>query len=107
MRTPIARACGAVILTGATTFAQSGSYVTFGNGCAGSLGVPGLLASRPAIGQTLQLTLNNIPSLALVLFGASNTSWSGGPLPLDLGVIGAPQCFLRVSTEANSTTRAG
>ena len=32
-----------------------------------------------------------------MIFGASNTTWSGNKLPLDLGFLGAPGCSLNVS----------
>jgi hypothetical protein len=37
----------------------------------------------------------------VVAFGLSNTAWSGAPLPLDLGVVGAPTCSLLVSLDVS------
>ena len=35
----------------------------------------------------------------VVAFGASNTKWNGIPLPLDMTVMGAPNCSLLVSLD--------
>ncbi len=35
-----------------------------------------------------------------MIFGASNTTWNGNKLPLDLGFLGAPGCNLNVSFDA-------
>jgi hypothetical protein len=35
-----------------------------------------------------------------LVFGFSNTSWAGGALPFDLGVLGMPGCPLLVSPDA-------
>ncbi|MFN3240269.1 MAG: hypothetical protein ACE37K_02025 [Planctomycetota bacterium] len=73
------------------------TYAPFGVGCSGSLGVPALAAqagSRPALGATFSLTIDNLPfSSALVATGLSNTQTGGGlPLPLDLTVLGMTGC---------------
>ncbi len=80
---------------------QSGSYVTFGPGCPGSLGVPSLTAAGPPrVGQTMRVTLQGLPvNQALVLFGASNTSSSAGPLPISLSTLRLPGCWLRISPD--------
>ncbi|MEQ1632304.1 MAG: hypothetical protein ABL997_08015, partial [Planctomycetota bacterium] len=38
-------------------------------------------------------------STVFVAVGASSTQWNGQPLPLDLGVIGMPQCRAFVSPD--------
>jgi hypothetical protein len=53
------------------------------------------------LGGTLSLQLGNLgpppAGLCLGMLGVSKTSWNGVPLPLDLGVIGAPSCPLLIS----------
>ncbi len=75
---------------------------TFAPGCPGSLGVPTIAASgNPTLGSTLSLTVNNLPTSGMIMCtGFSNTNSLFGPLPFDATVLGAPGCFLRVSTEA-------
>lgn len=73
------------------------SYETFGSGCNGTLGVPTLSAaptSRPALGTTFDVELNNLPfGIAAMASGLSSSVTSGGlPLPLDLTVIGMTGC---------------
>jgi len=78
-------------------------YSVFGPGCAGTAGVPTNTAT-PAlrIGQTSTVAFGNLPApqIAVAILGVSNTVGGFGPLPLDLGVLGAPGCFLRVSLDA-------
>jgi len=81
-------------------------FEPLGPGCAGSAGVPILEPvgkSVPWIGETFELDLRPIPSSVLatpfVLLGASNELWGGVPLPLELGVIGMPGCWLQVSID--------
>lgn len=79
------------------------TYTTFGVGCAGWAGMPWLTAgnSRPVLGQTLQVSLYNLPPdhATLVGLGWSHAAWQGAALPLDLGVLGAPGCALRISPD--------
>jgi hypothetical protein len=79
------------------------SYVTFGAGCSGSVGVPSNTASPlPRLGRTTTITIGNVtvPAIALLLVGTSNTfSPSFGPLPIDLTAFGAPGCSGRVSDD--------
>jgi hypothetical protein len=73
----------------------------FGAGCAGTLPVSRQsVLERPVLGGTLRVTFDRLPvDLALGLLGFSNTLFSGVPLPIDLGVIGAPGCAARVSAD--------
>jgi hypothetical protein len=85
--------------------ASPASYATFGSGCAGSGGTPALAAAAgqlPWLGEAFTLELSSLPSnaAALVLFGASRTSWPPFPLPLALGPYGMPGCTLFASGEA-------
>jgi len=77
-------------------------YSFFHSGCAGSLGVPGNVATtRPQINQTLLVNFTRLPQNAtFVMLGLSKTASPFGPLPLDLGTFGAPGCFGRVSPDA-------
>ena len=78
------------------------SYTAFGSGCAGSHGVPTLAASSgqaPRVGQPFQAVVTGLPltGLAFVFVGLSNTSYGPTPLPLSLGLLGAPGCTLYCS----------
>jgi len=80
------------------------SFTPYGAGCAGSRGVPQLVAqtnSLPRIGQTFTARTSNLPwtGPALMLVGLSDTSYSGTPLPADLSMLNAPGCFLRTSID--------
>ena len=77
------------------------SYTTFGAGCPSALGVSHLIpATLPRIGTNLFVVVDNLPyNLALMITGTSNTTSTLGPLPANLGVIGMPNCLLRVSLD--------
>ncbi|MFN9276348.1 MAG: PKD domain-containing protein [Planctomycetota bacterium] len=83
----------------------SAGYGFFGNGCAGALGMTSMPASsQPTLGGTLTVGLDNLSfGLAVMVIGTSNTAGPLGPLPLDLGILGAPGCPLRVSVDATDT----
>lgn len=91
-----------------TVFLYSGTPIgvaTFGSACptaSGSLPRIGSTGS-PNIGTALDLNLSQVPPAlpALLFLGISNTTWSGVPLPLDLGLVGMPGCDLLVSVEAS------
>ena len=77
------------------------TYVPFGTGCAGALGVPTLAAqtgSRPALGSTFTAVATGLPyGLAVLQIGLSNTLFGGVvPLPFSLAGIGMPGCDLLV-----------
>jgi PKD repeat protein len=84
------------------SLAGTAGYGYFAPGCAGSLGITHLMpTSRPQLGQTLSVNLDNLPlSAAIVMTGFSNTTSGFGALPLDLTGFGAPGCFGRVSPDA-------
>jgi hypothetical protein len=77
-------------------------YGFFGEGCSGSLGVPGNVAtSLPRLNTAFGVSLTNLPqNAALFVLGFSRTSSVFGPLPLDLGPFGAPGCLARVRPDA-------
>lgn len=73
------------------------TYVSFAQGCAGSL-PPARLVPRdtPHLGKTLEVTLFDLPlDLAFLVFG-----WERLPSPVDLGFLGMPGCNLHVSLDA-------
>lgn len=84
-----------------------------GAGCAGPGGLPSHTASgTPESGATVNYSVGNTPpfALAIAAFGFDNNSWNGIPLPLNLAVIGAPGCILRINAvvlEAGVTSFAG
>lgn len=85
------------------TVGAPASYATFGGGCAGTAAVASNTATAaPRLGQPLAIQLGNLPTpgAALLLVGFSNTASAYGPLPIDLGALGAPGCFLRVAPQA-------
>lgn len=84
-----------------TTAWQDGSpvaeYSLFGSGCAGTGGTPSLAAaagSRPALGATFQVEVQNLPfGVAVMATGLSSSiTTTGLPLPLDLSIIGMVGC---------------
>jgi len=83
----------------------------FGAACAGHA-TPPLLDVDPLapaiIGSQMQWTGAQLLANAysFFVFGFSNTAWSGGPLPADLGFVGMPGCPLNVSPDASVFTFA-
>lgn len=77
-------------------------YGFFAAGCAGTLPVTTQHhQSRPVLGQTLTVNLDNLPlGVAVMVIGLSNTTSGFGPLPFDLGLLGAPGCMAHVSLDA-------
>lgn len=73
---------------------------TFGQACQTSNNrTPQHTTSGPVIGGSswlLSMTQGAASSAAAFFMGISNTSSFGLPLPFDLGIIGAPSCFLNV-----------
>lgn len=76
-------------------------FESFGTGCAGVLPAPDFTPIQlPMIGQAYLQQINNLPlSAAVHVLGFSNQMSLLGPLPLDLGVLGAPGCKLRISLD--------
>ena len=80
------------------------TFTSYGTGCVASRGVPRLLAqpnSLPRVNNAFSVLIDNLPWSAptFLLFGLSNTSSSGLPLPFDLSVAGAPGCTLLTSID--------
>lgn len=86
------------------TLSGEAGYGFFGPGCAGALGTPTNVAtSQPRLGNTLGVAVGNAPANAgFMVLGLSNTSSLYGPLPIDLGVVGAPGCPGRVSDDVKT-----
>lgn len=84
-------------------------HESFGTGCPGTNGIPSLsldASTPPIVGTTMTLVYSDMASPLLPAFGAygsSRTSWSGVPLPLDLGPAGLPGCPLLQSSEVVET----
>ncbi len=81
-----------------------GSFTTLGAGCQGSAGEPQLRAfggSLPKLNTQFTVVLSSLPTRQkpFMLVGASNTQWNSLSLPLDLRVLGAPTCMLRVGID--------
>lgn len=81
---------------------NQGGYGIFGLGCAGSAGVPGnVVVSPPVLGAPMRADFTNIANNVLLFWlGTSRTFASFGPLPFDLGLIGAPGCLVRASFDS-------
>ena len=78
------------------------SVTPFGIGCFVTFGVALEERSLPYLGLPFEQALvgaSPAAAVGLVAFGLSNTAWSGAPLPLDLGIAGAPSCSLLVSLD--------
>lgn len=71
---------------------------SYGAGCLGTGGTPSLSANpEPWLGESVELVLDGLPASLVncyVALGTSDSMWSGGPLPFDLGPLGAPGCSL-------------
>ena len=81
---------------------NQGGYGVFGLGCVGSIGVPGnVVITPPALGMPMRADFTNLAyDVLLFWLGASRSTSAFGPLPLDLALIGAPGCPLRVSFDS-------
>ncbi|MGE0144297.1 MAG: hypothetical protein AB7I19_11590 [Planctomycetota bacterium] len=90
---------------------QPGQYETYGAGCAGTTRrVPVLgFADVPTLGQSTSLLLQSAVGAtnAFVSVGISDQFSGGSPLPLDLGVVGAPGCFVLASLEMTMAAAVG
>lgn len=81
------------------------SYIeptTFGVGC-GDPSTPVISASGfSVVGEQFSVELTNAPivSVCALFIGASNTTWDGVSLPLDLSSLGFNACFMNVAPNA-------
>ena len=94
---------------------NDGNFVFHGGGCTGSSGnapeigvAPG---TWPQLGSPLDLRLTNGPQSLVALLSFGIDTDGGGTYPVDLGVIGAPSCFVwhddLVQSPAVATDPAG
>ncbi len=76
---------------------------SFGTGCAsqGGSAWSAFAGGLPRPGGSFRIVTQGLlpGSLPGVALGGSNTVWSGGPLPFDLGVFGFPGCHLLVAPD--------
>lgn len=79
----------------------SGLFTLYGVGCDLTSGAVALMGSTPNINTTLNLTFSNLGTAqsVLVALGFSDQSWSGLPLPFDLGLIGLAGCNLLAAAD--------
>lgn len=71
----------------------TGSVAAYGTSCGPALTATGV----PRVGQSIPLTLDNLPANATQAFcalGLSNTTWGGSTLPLPLDTYGMNGCWL-------------
>ena len=84
------------------TGSSTGFFSTFGTPCETAAGEATLTSTTPTLGQSWNLTINNLPvdlEFALVTLGFSNQTWNSLPLPFDLAPIGLPGCNLLVAAD--------
>lgn len=108
--TPIANR----LWNGSLTFSSCDNSGTAGHGylglgCAGTLATSRQVATAlPRIGNSMSVDFDNLPlSTAILSVGLSTTNSPLGPLPLDLGGLGAPGCQLRVSPDVTAVLVGG
>lgn len=91
-----------VLLPG--TWERTGGFVhtavEFGGGCGSpALALASDSAAPPVIGATAQAILTNVPSVAFVAIGFSDTAWGAASLPYPLATFGMPGCDMLQSAE--------
>jgi len=109
---------GGIFHQSPTKFADTWEYIgpslstftSFGKGCAATTTPTALSATTlPRIGTTFTLSVSNLQPFypGLLLFGFSNSTWNGVPLPLDLSFLGMNGCNLLVSWDLQVAFYAG
>ena len=77
----------------------------YAKGCAGTLPISQVTVnSAPTLGGALNMSFNSMPlDFGVAVIGFSRTVFQGSaPLPIDLGVIGAPGCVAQLSYDLDS-----
>ena len=92
-------------------FSNNAAAGTYANGCVNSAGVvPSMtVASMPQLGGNYGLSLNSglaTPAAFLIILGTDKDVYSGLPLPLDLGIVGAFGCELATDVATVDATIA-
>ncbi len=88
------------------THIAGGRFTRYGNPCQGvTIGNVGV----PVIGSSFAVTLQGASPgrPALLLLGASRTTWNGLPLPFPLAVVGAPGCELLAAGDVTIVVATG
>ncbi len=99
------RGWSGTIYYGTNNITGASGHGFFGKGCVGSLGIAHqTYVTLPQLGGNLSVTVDNMPfAIGVMAIGTSNTISGFGPLPVDLAIVGAPGCPLRVSLDATDT----
>ncbi len=82
------------------------STASYGQGCAGTAGVPELVPTPwagPWLGDRMEIDiLRRPPGFGIMVYGFSDSTWNGLPLPLPIAALGIPAgngCTLQSSVE--------
>lgn len=85
------------------TWEYGAQFTRFGNGCAGTAGVPSLNGlALPRLGATCTVQVDNLhpqASVAMMAVGLSRQQWPLGNLPMLLNGFGMPGCRAYTSTD--------
>lgn len=65
--------------------------------CNGTLGPVVTSFVIPPGTSDVNFSVSNLPfGICILMFGFDNVDWNGAPLPLEMGWLGAPGCYLRI-----------